>query len=207
MVAFAPPNASSIQPNDGAASAATLASLPTTAVYQALDTQPEGLGQSEAGVRLRRCGPNALREVKGPPILFKLVANFTHMMALLLWVGGAVAFIAQLPQLGVAVWLVNLINGAFSFWQEYKAEQATAALRRLLPSYARVVRDGTEQRILAEDLVVGDLLLLAEGDHVSADSRLVAAAQLRVDQSTLSGESRPVSKNSAALQSLDPAGQ
>jgi len=72
-------------------------------------------------------------------------------------------FLAQMPQLGMAIWLVNLINGAFSFWQEYKAEQATTALRRLLPTYARVLRDGQEQRLLGEALVPGDVMLLAEG--------------------------------------------
>ena len=105
---------------------------------------------------------------------------------------GLLGFLAQMPQLGVAIWLVNLINGAFSFWQEYKAEQATAALLRLLPTYARVVRDGQEQ--LADELVPGDVILLAEGEHISADGRLVQAADLRVDQSTLTGESHPVRK-------------
>jgi magnesium-transporting ATPase (P-type) len=207
MVSLVPRSDSLVQWDAKATSATTIASLSSTAVYQALGTQPDGLSRAEAAARLRRSGPNAIREAKATPLIFKLAANFTHMMALLLWVGGAVAFLAQLPQLGVAILLVNLINGAFSFWQEYKAEQATMALRRLLPSYARVVREGTEQRIRAEELVAGDLLLLAEGDHISADSRLVAAAELRVDQSTLSGESRPVSKSSAALEAIDPGSQ
>ena len=87
----------------------------------------------------------------------------------------------------------------FRFWQEYKAERATAALKRLLPSYVRVMRGGQEQRILAEDLVPGDVMLLAEGDHISADGRLVEEAELRVDQSTLTGESHPVRKTSEAV--------
>jgi magnesium-transporting ATPase (P-type) len=184
---------------------AAVATLPIAEVYQALDTRPGGLTQAEAAARLQRYGPNAIREVKGTPLILKFLANFTHLMALLLWIGGVVAFIAQLPQLGVAIWLVNLINGAFSFWQEYKAEQATAALRRLLPTYARVLRDGSEQRVLAEEMVSGDVLLLAEGDHISADSRLVDAAELRVDQSMLTGESRPVHKASEAMARIDPA--
>lgn len=117
-------------------------------------------------------------------------------MALLLWAGGVMAFLAQMAQLAIAIWAVNLINGTFSFWQERKAEQATAALRRLLPSYARVLRDGAEQQVPSETLVPGDLLLLNEGDHISADARLIAAADLQVDQSTLTGESRPVRKTS-----------
>jgi P-type Ca2+ transporter type 2C len=168
-------------------------------VYRALQSCPQGLTQDEAAQRLLHYGPNVLREEAKRPLILKLLANFTHMMALLLWVGGAIGFLAGMPQLGVAIWSVNLINGAFSFWQEYQAEQATAALRKLLPSYARVVRGGQEQRISAEALVPGDVLLLAEGDHISADGRLIEAHELRVDQSTLTGESYPVRKTSDAV--------
>ena len=108
-------------------------------------------------------------------------------------------FIAQMPQLGIAIWMVNVINGVFSFWQEFKAEKATEALRKLLPTYARVLRDGEEQRIPAEELVPGDVMLLSEGDRISADARLVQEAELRADQSTLTGESHPVRKTSEAV--------
>jgi P-type Ca2+ transporter type 2C len=168
--------------------------LVTADVYRALGSGPQGLTGEEARARLERYGRNAIQTVRQTPLILKFAANFTHLMALLLWLGGAIAFVAQLPQLGIAIWLVNLINGLFSFWQEYRAEQATEALRRLLPVYARVVRDGEEQRVLAEELVPGDLLLLAEGDAISADARLVEENELRVDQSTLSGESHPVRK-------------
>jgi P-type Ca2+ transporter type 2C len=109
---------------------------------------------------LQRYGHNTIREVTGQPFSLKFLANFTHLMALLLWIGGLIGFLARMPQLGVAIWTVNLINGLFSFWQEYMAEKATAALRRLLPTYARVRRDGEEQRILAEELVPGDVLVV-----------------------------------------------
>jgi magnesium-transporting ATPase (P-type) len=158
------------------------------------ETPREGLTQSEARARLHRYGPNTLREAKRTSLLVRLLANFTHLMALLLWAGGLVGFLARMPQLGVAIWMVNLINGVFSFWQEYRAEKATEALRRLLPMHARVVRDGRETQIEACELVPGDLMLLAEGEHISADGVLVEAAELRVDESTLTGESRPVPK-------------
>lgn len=176
-----------------------IAALPLTDVYSALGTRPQGLTHAEVAERLQHYGRNTLHTVETTPRLRKLLAHFTHLMALLLWVGGLLGFLAQMPQLGVAIWLVILINGAFSFWQEYKAEQATAALRRLLPTYARVVRDGQEQRLLAEELVPGDVMLLAEGEHISADGRLVQAAELRVDQSTLTGESHPVRKAAEAV--------
>ncbi|HEY7493077.1 MAG TPA: HAD-IC family P-type ATPase, partial [Candidatus Tectomicrobia bacterium] len=173
--------------------------LPLADIYAALGTQPQGLTHAEAAARLQHYGRNTIRPVETTPLIRKFLANFTHLMALLLWIGGLLGFLAQMPQLGVAIWLVNLINGAFSFWQEYKAEQATAALRRLLPTYARVVRDGQEQRLLAAELVPGDVILLAEGEHISADGRLVQAADLRVDQSTLTGEAHPVRKTAEAV--------
>jgi magnesium-transporting ATPase (P-type) len=104
-----------------------------------------------------------------------------------------------MPQLAVAIWLVNIINGFFSFWQEHRASKATEALKSMLPSYARVIRDGEEQKILVEDLVIGDIILLAEGDKISADARLVESSDLQVNQSTLTGESNPVRKMKDAV--------
>lgn len=177
--------------------------LPVNQVYAALSTRTLGLTSAEAAARLAQFGPNAIREIKGKPLSLKFLENFTHLMALLLWVGGLIAFIAQMPQLGIAIWFVNLINGVFSFWQEYRAEKATAALRRMLPQYVRVVRDETEQRILADELVPGEVMLLAEGDRISADARLVEEAELRVDQSTLTGEAHPVRKTRDAVLRTD----
>ena len=173
-------------------------------IYALLGSSPAGLTPEEAQARLQRTGPNTIREVRGKPLYRKFLANFTHLMAWLLWAGGIMAFVARMPQLGWAVWAVNLINGSFSFWQEFQAEQATEALRNLLPVYARVRRGGAELRIPAAELAPGDLLLLAEGDHISADGRLVQEADLRVDQSTLSGESNPVAKSAEAAAVITP---
>src|SRR5512143_1760174 len=163
-------------------------------VWAALGSRPQGLSPDETAARLARFGPNAIREVRGKPLVLKFLANFTHLMAILLWVGGLIGFLARMPQLGIAIWSVNLINGIFSFCQEYRAEKAAAALRRLLPASARVLRDGEERRVPAGELVPGDVIRLSEGDHISADSRLVGEEELRVDQSTLTGESHPVRK-------------
>jgi magnesium-transporting ATPase (P-type) len=167
--------------------------------FSILKSGAGGLIQDEAEKRLQQHGPNIITKVKGKPLWVRFLANFTHLMAILLWVGGIVGFLAQMPQIGIAIWMVNIINGAFSFWQEFKAEKATEALRKLLPSYARVLRDGEVQRILTEELVPGDVILLEEGDRISADARLVDENELRVDQSTLSGESHPVRKTSESV--------
>lgn len=163
-------------------------------VYEALGTSPQGLTQAQAEQRQKEEGKNLIDEKKKESTILIFLASFTHLMAILLWVGGAVAFVAGMPQLGIAIWLVNIINGVFSFWQEYRAGKATDALKNMLPSYVRVIRDGKEEKILAEDLVVGDIILLEEGDKISADARLVGCNDLQVNQSTLTGESNPVSK-------------
>ena len=128
-------------------------------VFSALGTSAAGLTQADAEARQARQGKNLIQaERKKSPVL-AFLSNFTHLMACLLWAAGIIAFVAGLPELGVAVWMVNLINGCFSFWQEYRAGKATDALKKMLPSYATVIRDGQEQKILAEDLVPGDCLL------------------------------------------------
>ena len=173
--------------------------LTSDQVFSALGTSPAGLTQEEAAARQAKQGKNLIKSEKKRSPVLAFLSNFTHLMAILLWAAGAIAFVAGLPELGVAVWLVNVINGCFSFWQEYRAGKATDALKKMLPSYASVIRDGQEQKILAEDLVPGDVMVLAEGDKISADARVVRASDLQVNQSTLTGESNPVRKTADAV--------
>lgn len=172
---------------------------PIDGVFGELETARVGLASDEAAVRQGRFGKNVIQSEKKKSPVIAFLANFTHLMAVLLWVAGTIAFIAGLPELGVAVWLVNIINGVFSFWQEARASQATEALKKMLPAYATVIRDGQEQKILAEDLVPGDVMLLAEGDKISADARVIASSDLQVNQSTLNGESTPSRKTADAV--------
>jgi len=172
--------------------------LSVSQALEAMASQPEGLSQADAEQRLQLFGPNVVRKTKARPIWLKLLVNFTHLMAILLWIAGLIAFLAGMPQLGSAIWLVNIINGGFSFWQEHKAEKATEAMSLLLPEYAQVLRNSKMCRIPAELLVPGDVVELKEGDRISADMRLVWAGRLQIDQATLSGESHPVGKTSEA---------
>ncbi len=180
-----------------------LEKLPASGVFQALGTTVQGLTTEEAIKRKEIYGPNAIAEKKGKPAIFKLFANFTHLMAILLWVGGIVAIFGDLPELAIAIWSVNIINGGFSFWQEFRAGKATEALKKLLPTYAHVIRDGQANKILAEELVPGDVMILAEGDLISADARLVDDNDLRVNQSTLTGESNPIRKSNIEIHNDD----
>ena len=164
-----------------------------------LRTTREGLSSDEAAGRLARSGPNDLPSQRGPSLPRQFLAQLFHFFALMLWAAAALAFIGGLPQLGVAIVIVIVVNGAFSFLQEYRAERAVRALTALLPEVASVRRGGRKRSVPASDLVPGDVLLLKEGDRISADARVVRASELRVDMSTLTGESEPVPRTAEPL--------
>jgi len=168
--------------------------LPMEEACKVMNSRLGGLTSSEARDFQEKYGKNVISGVKGKSVFLVFLGNFISLMAILLWVGGIVAFFAGMPELGIAIWLVNIINGVFSFWQEFRASKATEALKKMLSSYARVIRDNEELQILTEDLVPGDIIILAEGDKISADARLLESSDLQVDQSTLTGESNPVRK-------------
>lgn len=177
-----------------------VANLKTAAeVYQNLHTSAKGLTDAEAGTRKLKYGPNVLAKAKGESNFKKFIKNFTSLMAILLWVAGLIAFVAKLAELGIAIWLVNIINGCFSFWQEYQAGKATDALENMLPSYCRVVRNGHENKLLTTDLVPGDVVKLEEGDAIPADIRLLTTTRVQVDQSPLTGEAKAVNKNARTV--------
>jgi magnesium-transporting ATPase (P-type) len=115
-----------------------------------------------------------------------------HFFAVMLWIAGGLAILAGMPQLGLAIFVVIVLNGAFAFAQEYRAERAGEKLRDLLPRRAMVLRDGALVEIDARELVVDDVVLLRAGDRISADLRLFEAFALLIDASTLTGESLPV---------------
>jgi len=163
-------------------------------VLQELRTSAHGLSEEEARKRLTECGSNDLKKIGRTPVVSLFLKNLVNLFAILLWIGGALAFVARMPELGIAIFGVILVNAVFSFWQEYKAERAVEALRQLIPSSARVIREGQEQRLLASLLVPGDLILIEAGDRISADARLIEASNLRIDNSPLTGESKPVHK-------------
>ncbi|MFQ3585810.1 MAG: cation-transporting P-type ATPase, partial [Cyanobacteriota bacterium] len=169
--------------------------LPIEEVYESLSTQATGLPSAEAQSRLAQFGPNELPAPAHRPLALRFFDQLTHFMALLLWVAGILAFVSRTPALGWAIWAVVLINALFSFGQEFQAERALAALKKVLPLQVKVLRDGVLQLIPARDLVRGDVMHLEEGDRISADARLVSAESFAVDVSVLTGESLPVARN------------
>jgi len=155
-----------------------------------LGTTPAGLGRREAARRLQQHGPNLIERRAGVSRATELLRQFTHPLALLLWAAAILAMLAAIPVLAAAIVAVIVLNALFAFFQEVQAERATEALREYLPPVARVRRDGVEREIPAAELVPGDLILLGEGDRLSADARLIGGS-LEVDMSPLTGESQP----------------
>ena len=151
-----------------------------------------GLSSAEAQRRLARHGPNVIARAKKRSPGAQLAANFVHLFALLLWAGAILALVAGMPALSAAIVVVIVVNAVFSFVQEHRADRAVEALRDVLPLRVRVRRDGAPGEILADAVVPGDVLLLAAGDSVPADAELISSLDLRVDESTLTGESLPV---------------
>jgi magnesium-transporting ATPase (P-type) len=176
--------------------------LPVDEVLAELGSGSDGLTTEEAQVRLHQVGPNAIPGARGPGPARQLLAQMVHLFALMLWVAAGLAFVGGMPQLGWAIIAVVVINGGFSFAQEYRAELATRALSALLPEMATVIRDGRRSAIPAAELVPGDIALLGEGDRISADARVIRSTGLRVDNSTLTGESEALSRDTEPV----PAG-
>lgn len=168
-----------------------LAKLREPELFEELSTSSRGLTPQEAAVRLGHYGPNEIKKIAGTPLILKFLSNFIHLFAILLWVGAALSFIAGVPELGYAILGVIIINALFSFWQEFKAEKATEALMKMLPAKATVLRNGEVVEILAAELVPGDLMILAEGDNISADGRIIQEFEMRTNNATLTGESEP----------------
>lgn len=158
-----------------------------------------GLSAAEVQRRRKQYGPNALRQVEQRSALQILVTQFKSIIVYLLLFAAALAFAFGDVIEGVAVLLVIVINAGIGFFIELQAVRSMESLRQLGQTTAKVRRDGRIQEIPAEDLVPGDIVLLEGGDIISADLRLIEESRLQVDESPLTGESVPVSKQAAPL--------
>jgi len=152
-----------------------------------------GLSSAEAQGRLDRYGGNTLQRSRRDPWQFKLLRNLFSFFAILLWVAALLCFVpgVDLPQLGIAILSVVVINGLFAFLQEYKSDRALEMLQQMIAQRSTVIRDGSTQEIAAAALVPGDVIVLEEGDLVPADCRITEAYEVEVDNSSLTGEASP----------------
>ncbi|WP_281164613.1 cation-translocating P-type ATPase [Liquorilactobacillus sicerae] len=164
-------------------------------LYQEFSSSPIGLTAQVAADRLQQNGLNTIQKIKRQPEWQVFLKNFVSLMACLLWVSGLIAFFSGTTELGIAIWCVNLINGLFSYYQQHAAQKATDSMLKMLPNYTQVIRDGKQQQIDASQIVVGDVFLLNAGDAIPADARLLETNSLQIDESALTGESVPATKN------------
>jgi len=176
-------------------------------VYSALGTTAQGLRHDQVAELQKRYGCNRLQKVRRRSLLGRFFVQFTDLFAILLIIASAITFIVYLLggrnssdlSLSLAILGVVMLNAAIGFFQEYHAERATEALNKLVPVKARIYRDGQEQALDASELVPGDVLLLEEGDNISADARLVQAFEMATNNITLTGESEPQHKTATAV--------
>ena len=183
-------------------------------VLKALGTDlKSGLTSQESGRRLAQDGPNELLAVPQLPVWRRVVSHFQDPLIYLLLVAIAVALAAWFvdgrvgwPVDAMVITLIVLLNGILGFVQEARAQNAVAALARMTAVTSAVLRDGQVRRVPSDQLVRGDLLVLAEGDAVGADARLAEAAVLRVQEASLTGESEAVAKDAATLHQPEALG-
>ncbi|HPI73276.1 MAG TPA: HAD-IC family P-type ATPase, partial [bacterium] len=165
-----------------------------------------GLSSEQTSKRLERFGANELPQPPSEPKWKKFLAQFKDPLTVLLLIATVISFIAWMierdsviPFEAITILIVVLLNGILGYLQEARAEQAIAALAAMSAATARVLRNGVQQTIPARDLVPGDILLIEEGDTIPADARVLESVALRVAEAALTGESAPVSKDSASL--------
>jgi Ca2+-transporting ATPase len=178
--------------------------LDATEVLEKLKTDPaRGLTEDEARRRLEEHGPNELveRGIKSPWLIFW--EQLTSMMVIILIIAAAISFAVGDLKDAVAILAIVLLNSLLGLSQEYRAEKAMAALKRLAVPAVRIERDGHVQEISPREIVAGDILLLEAGNLVSADCRVIESANLRAQEAALTGESEPVEKNARAIESAD----
>lgn len=176
---------------------------PAEAVLASLGTDGQrGLSEAEAGARLGRQGRNELAGEEPVPRWRRFLAQFGDVLVILLLIAAAISTAlwlvereSALPYDAIAIMAVVLLNAIMGYIQESRAESALAALRQMAAAHANVLRDGEPRSIPAAEIVPGDVILIAEGDTVPADARLIQSAALQTAEAALTGESLPVSKD------------
>ncbi|HEY2656287.1 MAG TPA: cation-transporting P-type ATPase [Solirubrobacteraceae bacterium] len=165
----------------------------------------DGLSSQQAAELLERHGPNALPVEQTVPGWRRFLEQYRSYMQIILVAAAIVSLAIKEWSTGVLLILITVLNAVVGLRQEGKAESAMNALKAMVKASARVRRDGTEAEIPAEDVVVGDVVVLEAGDDVPADGRIVQATSLQIDEAALTGESVPASKGVAVPQGEDLA--
>ncbi len=168
-------------------------------IYSELKASKDGITSTAAKERIKTYGLNKLIKKKEHTILKILIGQFKSFLVGLLVVAMVVSYAIGEHIDAYVIGIIVILNAMLGFIQEYRADKAVESLKKLSAPKAHVMRDGRVQEINAEQLVPGDILVLAEGDRIPADARLIEAMNLEVNESALTGESNPVAKQSEVL--------
>src|SRR5688572_29797347 len=168
--------------------------------FKKLNTNSQGLTSAEAAKRLEEHGPNELQAAGRVSPWTILLEQFKNVLIIILLFATALSASLGHGLEAIAITVIVLFAVVLGFVQEYRAERAIEALREMAAPLARVIRDGRERRLNTHELVPGDLILLATGDKLPADVRLVDAVNLQTVEAALTGESAPVQKHNRPLQ-------
>ena len=179
--------------------------LTPEAVFETLATGPQGLSEAEALARLECYGPNELAAGKKISAWRILLRQFANLLIVILLAATVISFVLGESLDAWVILAIVLACVVLGFVQEYRAEQAAAALQKLAAPVATVVRDGKERAIPAREVVPGDVLVLHTGDRVAADARLLEEINLKADEALLTGESTASGKNLAPVADPDLA--
>jgi Ca2+-transporting ATPase len=165
-----------------------------------LKSSLQGLSHEEANKRLGKFGPNELIKKKRESPLLLLLSQFTNFLVVILLIAAGIsAFLGDVVEF-ITIMAIVIMAGVLGFIQEYKAEKALEALKRLAAPTARVLREGKEEEIPAREIVPGDIVLLRTGDKIPADGRIVEAINLKIDEAVLTGESVSVEKTTYPIE-------
>ena len=163
-------------------------------ILKKYDTSLDGLSQIEANNRLEKYGKNELREEKKDHPVKLFLMQFMEILIILLLIAAVAAYFVGEVIDAIVILFVVILNALIGFIQEYRAEKAMEKLKNLVSTNAIVKREGEAQKILGHDLTIGDIVIIEEGDKVPADLMLIESSDLRIDESSLTGESKPVKK-------------
>lgn len=172
--------------------------IPQTAAELKTDAQ-NGLTSAEANARLAKYGRNLLPSGEGSSVWKILLEQFKNIMVIILIIAAVVSVLLNDVEDAIVILVIVVLNAALGTYQEFRAEQALAALGAMQVPSVRVRRDGNVAEISSEELVPGDVVLLQEGDKIPADGRLSIAKSLNIEEAALTGESQPVEKKTDAL--------
>ncbi|MEK7688788.1 MAG: HAD-IC family P-type ATPase, partial [Deltaproteobacteria bacterium] len=168
-------------------------------VLEDLKSSPQGLSSEDAQKKLEEYGPNELLEKKKKTPLAMFLDQFKDFMIIVLIAAAIIAGVLGEAADTIAIVVIVVLNAILGFVQEYRAEKAMAALKKMAAQFATVIRDSKLINIPASEIAPGDVIVLEAGKIVPADMRLIEAVQLKIEEAALTGESVPVEKSTKAL--------